>query len=980
MVYQLVRVMDLGFYAEDGEPIVWLTARSADGDRHHVEITGTRPYAFVPESESLPDADYILSVDKEAPDGTSYEGYDGLPLQKVTVTLPRHINSRGDHTDCLTDHIPKDFLYEGDIPYERRVGVDYGLSGYIRVPKGDRVSIGDIETDVDPSSVDNIEPRVMMSDIEVSPPDLSGNREFEDFVEEAAQPITAITTYDTYSGEYLAIVLDPEDKVNPGDIRGYLEDHWDGHDQAERFIESDMRLVQCGDEKSLMQAFIEEVENKRPDLISGWNWLDFDHRYIINRLKRDDFSDVTEHRLSDVGTVGGYKTAQMVDGLPGFDMMASFCDKMTFSNWRSKSLDYVSNEELGVGKVEDMNIGEEYENNRSRFLAYNIIDTQLLVAMDEHNGIHEFFYQLADLSCVQIYDTFSEMRLVDGFVMARRDATEILPSAQDKDLGKIAGGLVLTPSKGVNEWVGVLDLKSLYPSIFITLNVSEETLTKTGQLDLSLRVRGENHSIRTMIHSNLNPDGAAFRCPAMPESEADVGGEITESHITWDFDEDVAMGLQDDHEGLLPKYLKLLFSERAQYKQKRNQFSPDDPQYHVFDNKQGAIKVVMNSFYGVSQHDYYRLSTPIRGDDGIGSTITAGGRYVLWRGAQIMQEMGYSVKYGDTDSVMIQLAEDSEDVTPEEVYERGMEVEEELNARMDKVADEFGIGEEHPYLKDSDLHGNDRHCLHWEFEKLYRRFLQAGSKKRYAGLPVWKEGKWYIDDPTDLGGEIDVDPDITGFESNRADVLPKAAKTQKEVIKRVLGGDDFDALSLYVSGVVDDIKNLNLPLHEIAKPGVINKPLDEYGNTPTIRACRYSNEELEMEWREGDDPWVYYTRQTPPMTKDTDVIALEWGQPLPDGFEINKQKVLDKVQAPLEPVLGETEWTFDELKTGRRMQGVETGSAGNPFSDSAPVPQPTHDSETDDSPEEERTEQSTDADGLEDRKNVDNEEEDALSW
>lgn len=963
MVKQLIRVMDLGYREKNGEVIVWLTGRGSDGERHHVEIEGTLPYAFVPRDYDIPDEDYILSVETTADDGTEYEGHDNLPLKKVTVTLPKHINARGDRVSCLTDHIPKEFLYEGDIPYERRVSVDYGLSGYIRVPKGDRVHIDDIETDIDPSSVENIDPRVMMADIEAQPPSLTGDRDFQDFVEDANEPIISITTYDSYSEEYLIAILDREDMVEPGEIRGYLEDHWGDHELAEQFTEADMRLVQCEDEESLLDCFIQEVEDKRPDLISGWNWVDFDHRYIINRLKRDEFSDLTEHRLSgEVGSVGGYKTAQMIDGLPGFDMMDAYCEKMTFSNWKSKSLDYVSNEVLGLGKVEDMSIGKEYRENRSRFLAYNIIDTQLLVAMDELNGIHEFFYQLADLSSIQIYDTFSEMRLVDGFVMSRRGPDEILPSSEEKDLGKIAGGLVLTPSNGVNEWVAVLDLKSLYPSVFITLNVSEETLTK-------------------------NPTEADFRCPAMPESEDDVGGQITEDHISWDLDDPVAMGTQTDHEGILPKYLKLLFEERSTFKAKRNQYDPDDPEYNVFDNKQAAIKVVMNSFYGVSQNAYYRLSNPVQGDDGIGSTITAGGRYVLWRGSEIMREMGYTVKYGDTDSVMIQLADEDEDVTPREVYERGMEVEEELNDRMDEVADEFGIGDEHPYLKDADLHGNDRHCLHWEFEKLYRRFLQAGTKKRYAGLPVWKEGKWYISDPDSTEFDIEeVDPDITGFESERSDTPEITAEIQTEVIERVLAGDQFDALSDYLSDVVGRIRNLNLPIWKIANPGVLNKPLDQYGNTPTARACRYSNREFSHDWRDGDDPWVYYVDNTPPMVSDTDVIALEWGQEIPDGFSVDTDKVIErKVKKPLEPILGETEWTFDELKTGRQMQGIDIGGGSNPFADGAPVPgvQDESDSTADNADEEEREqrpERDRDGDADDDDNDDEGEQPDALSW
>lgn len=968
---KLIRVTCVEYTEREGRINIKATGRGLQGEREQVLIPDTRPYCFIPEEINLPNRDYIIETE------SGYEGYDGVSLKKVVVKFPRHVNNskEGSDNDCIADHVSSEVMYESDIPYIRRVSVDDGLSGYIKIPDDAEkksieanyidledyyeVSIDEVQSDIDASNVPNIEPRVLMLDIEVNPPSLSGDETFQDFTENAEEPITAITTYDTYEDEYCVLVLDPEDNVSNEKVRYYLEDHWKDHDLADDFINADMRLVQCEKEEDLLKTFIKLVEEYRPDLLSGWNYIDFDHQYILNRLQK--FQKINQDRLSDVGDAwhGGWRKEQRIDGLPAFDMMDAYCNKMTFHQWKSQSLDYVSNEELSLGKVEDVNIGKEYQNNRSRFLAYNIIDTQLLVAMDEQNGIHEFFYQLAELSSVQIYDTFSEMRLVDGFVMSRRDNSEILPSMEEKSLGKIAGGLVLTPSEGVNEWVATLDLKSLYPSIFITLNVSEETLTKS-----------ENEE--------------DYRCPAMPESEDSVGGEITEEDIDWDLNKPVSMGLQNDHEGVLPKYLKLLFRERELFKEKRDAYSPNQKEYNIFNNKQRAIKVVMNSFYGVSQNPYYRLSTPIQGNDGIGSTITAGGRYVLWRGAEIMKEMGYDVKYGDTDSVLIQLAEDGEDVTPREVYERGKEVEERLNERMDEVADEFRIGEEHPYLKDSDLHGNDRHCLHWEFEKLYRRFLQAGTKKRYAGLPVWKEGKWYIEEPDSTDEKIeDVDPDITGFESNRADVLPVAARTQKKVIERVLAGDDFSALSDYISGIASDIKNLNLPIHEIAKPGVINKPLEEYGNTPTIRACRYSNSELDMEWREGDDPWIYYVKSTPPMVPDTDVIALDWGQELPKGFEIDKDKVLEKIESPLEPVLGETEWTFDELKTGRKMQGVETESKGNPFAGGTAIPTNNNDTQSTDNVEERKTGRDgyeQDSDGDEDGTDDSEESGGALSW
>jgi len=921
MVRNIVRVTDLVTVKKSGGVMVQLVGRDTDGQRCSTSIRGTHPYAFVPNNEAIPKVDWIQYV-KEG-----YHGHDGRPLTKVAVTYPEHLKRLKKHFSVL---------YEDDIPYYRRLSSNYGLSGYIDLPKGDIVHIDDVNTDIDPAEIPNINPRIMMADIEVNPPDMSKG-DFDYFVEHANEPITAIATYDSYDDEYLVLVLDPEDKVDGGDVRHYLEDHWDGHSDKQKYTQATMRLVQCGTEEALIRKFIEEIEAKRPDVISGWNWIDFDHEYILNRLEH--FDNIDTHRLSDIGDVGGYKMSRKIDGLPGFDMMGAFCDKMSFSQWRSRRLDYVANEELAIGKVEDMDLAEEYQNNRSRFIAYNIIDTQLLVGLDDRHGIHEFFYLLADLSGVQIYDTFSEMRLVDGFVLSRRTDHEILPSNKDKDLDSIAGGLVLAPSDGVHEWVAVFDLKSLYPSIIVTLNVSEETLTTipAGEAHTQADIRIKS-SLDQGSHSSYTvktEQGADFMCPGMPENEDEVPGlKITEEDISWDIDTS-ALGIRSENEGILPKYLKLLFSERNDMKAIRNSFDPDDPEFEVWDNKQGAVKVIMNSFYGVSQNDYYRLADPTRGSQGIGSTITAGGRYVLWRGSQIAEEMGFEVKYGDTDSIMIKIADSSEGLTPQEIIDRGMEIEAELNERMDEVADEFGIGEKHPFLKDADLHGNDRHCLKWEFEKMYRRFFQAGTKKRYAGLPVWKEGKWFIDPENGDINMDDVEPDITGFESKRSDVPPITEETQKSVIKRVLGGQEFDDLSDYLAEVSRRVRTGEIEQWKLAAPGVINKPLYQYGNTPTIRACRFSNEHLTHDWREGDNPWVYFVKETPPMIPDTDVIALEWGEDIPEGYVLDIDKIIrKKIQNPLEPILGETGWSFEELESGKEIERVDVGGGGgNPFAD-----------------------------------------------
>lgn len=934
----LLRVTDLEYRTDEDTTWLVVVGRAADGTRRIVEVEGLRPYAFVAEDAEV-DAEqrHITEVEE------GFESYDGVPLKKLYLRHPKDTSGKCKHCFSEEKRTDDDFegiqstyegvLYEGDIPFVRRAGIDGGLSGYIMVPDDGPVHIDDVETEIDPSDVGTIEPRVFMADIEAMPPD--NLDDFDEFKKEAKGEITAITVYDTYEDEYVVLSLDPEGMINGGSVRKHIEEHWSdltyedaggvlhnesGDIDATQYVECDITLHNCQTEESLLDEFLSLIEDRRPDLLSGWNWVDFDHEYILNRL--DKFDDLSASRMSEIGHSYGYRTAQRIDGLPGFDMMEAFCEKMTFSEWRSQRLDYVADEELDVGKVADVSVGKEYKENRSRFLAYNIIDTQLLVALDEKHGIHEFYYQLSNLCSIQIYDAFYEMRLVDGFLMSQRIDTEILPMADEQDLDMIPGGLVLSPAEDVHEWVATFDLKSLYPSIFITLNVSEETL----------------------VYDESEADAI---CPGMPADEEEAGGTITEDDISWDIADEPgqgtskgnAVGLSFDHEGIIPKYLRLLFDERATMKSLRNQYDPGEPDYTVYDNRQRAVKVVMNSFYGVTQSPYYRLAT-----EDLGATITAGGRYTLWRGAQIARDMGYNVRYGDTDSILIELGEDGEDPTAREVVEAGEAVEKAVDEAMTEVREEFGI-DEHPYIDmeelPHELPDDVEHALSWEFETLYRRWMQAGSKKRYAGLPVWVEGQWLVDDPDNVEESLpDVDPSITGFESERADVPVVTARIQRNFIQMLLAGMEFSEATEYVQNEVERVRTMDLPPHQIAEPGVINKPLEEYPNMQVKRACLYANEHLNHDWREGDDPWLFPIDSTPTMKPQTDVLGLSWGEEPPEGFEVDVDRVIrKKLREPLEPILSVVQYDFDELKTGRRVQSIDVGS-GSPDSFGKTDPEP----------------------------------------
>lgn len=882
----LIRVTAIDYRPkqDEGDPTVIVCGRSADGDRVRRYVNGCWPHCYIPENDDLSDGvegAEIRSIE------SGYESYDGQSVKRVTVSHPKQINAIEEAAR---------YTWESDFPFFRRVTWDYDLSGYVRVPEETNCSIDHIETDIDSESVETIEPRSLIGDIEVDPSDDS----FREMQEQAERPVISFSAFDTYSEEFFLGLVDPEEQADGAEIKAEMRDHWDDHDLAAEMVDdADITFLQVDTETDLLNAVIGQVIEWQPDLLSGWNWIDFDHQYLLDRMRKLD--DVDHHLLSDVGSVGGYKTETLIDGIPGFDQMAAYEDKVTRSENRSSSLEYVANEELDIGKVDSVDISESYAADRSRLAAYNLLDVQLCVALTDVHSIEEFYFDLAQLSGIQVYDAFSEKRLVDGWIASRRDDDQILPNETDREIPEPAGGLVLTPSDGVSKNVAVLDLKSLYPSSIITANISPETMTD-------------------------GPDDADVVIPGMPETESDAGGSIDEDDLNWDdWDDDLPWSLRPkgfrlDQQGLIAEAAEGPFFERKRYKTLRNDFGPDEQQYLVYDRKQGAVKVVHNSMYGVLNSSYYRLATP-----GMGDSITGVSRYVLWRAAEYIDNMGYDVVYGDTDSVLVQIPDDK--LLREKLLD-AKGICNELNSFMDEVATDLGIPEDHPFIDGSEMpHEVDddtNHLWSFEFEKFYDSFVQYGKKKRYAGKLAWKEGK-----------KIDgtADPDITGFESQRADVPKVTAEVQTQIIKMVLNERSFDEVSDYLQEEIEKVRQASA-IDEIGIPKSISKPLDEYPNGPRVRAAQHSNEYLGSEFGPGDTYWMFYAARVPTGIEGTDVFGVEWNEEIPSGYEIDEEKTITKsFESALEPIIEEVGWTFSELRSGKQAQAAEegTGFEGDPF-------------------------------------------------
>lgn len=332
--------------------------------------------------------------------------------------------------------------------------------------------------------------------------------------------------------------------------------------------------------------------------------------------------------------------------------------------------------------------------------------------------------------------------------------------------------------------------------------------------------------------------------------------------------------------------------------------------------RNGKFQFVGQSLYGVSGWDRFRLY-----DKDNAAAVTATGREVINYTEESVNEFGYDVIYGDTDSVMLEIGGE---VAGSEVIDNSFELEERINESYDEFA--------------SERLGADEHRFQIEFEKLYRRFFQAGTKKRYAGHIVWKEGK-----------DVD-DIDITGFEYKRSDIAPITKEVQKEVIEKIVYGEDTEAVKAYVSDVIEDYQSGNVNLDDVGIPGGIGKRLDNYDtDTAQVRGAKYANLLLGTNFQRGSKPKRLYLDGVHPdfwqrmedehgfdpsgnskedrlyreFKRDPDVICFEFADQIPEEFDVDWDEMLDKtLEGPIERIIEALGVSWEEVKTGQEQTGL----------------------------------------------------------
>ncbi|SEQ52838.1 DNA-directed DNA polymerase [Natrinema salaciae] len=841
-------------YGDEERPIMHVFGRTSEGELEHVQVVGFRPYFYAPTEtlERPPEEQYdrLTGSREYGSDGEPYESIRGEKLTRIFGQTPRDVGQVRDDFEH----------YEADILFPNRFLIDKDIRSGIRVPerRAEDDSLVVPHDEVEATDVD-AEPRVCTFDIEVD--DRQG------FPEDGEEPIVCLTSHDSYDDEYIMWLY--EAPIGEGEIPTEIDDY----DPIEGAIDHEVRSFEA--EEAMLEAFIEYVERTDPDILTGWNFEDFDAPYFLDRLEElggphHDF-DLSIDRLSRVDEVwrsnwGGPD----IKGRIVFDLLYAY-QRTVFSELDSYRLDAVGEAELGVGKERYAgDIGDLWEGDPTKLLEYNLRDVELCVELDRQQEIIAFWDEVRSFVGCKLEDAPTPGDAVDMYVLHEAYGRFALPSKGQQEAGEeYEGGAVFEPITGVKENVTVLDLKSLYPMCMVTVNASPETRVDPAEYD-----------------------GETFVAPTEPEP----------THF------------RKEPDGVMREMINELLAEREEKKSQRNQYEPGTREYEQYDRQQGAVKVIMNSLYGVSGWEQFRLY-----DKEAASAITATGREVIEFTETAASEIDYRVAYGDTDSVMLELGPD---ISKADALEQSFEIEEYINGRYDDFARE-------------DLNAED-HRFQIEFEKLYRRFFQAGKKKRYAGHITWKEGK-------------DVDNvDIVGFEYQRSDIAPITKEVQHRVIEMIVREGDVEGAKEYVNGIIEDVLAGEISLEEIAIPGGIGKRLDNYDtDTAQVRGAKYANLLLGTNFQRGSKPKRLYLDRVDPsfferleaeegfdartdplygaFKRDPDVICFEYEDQIPEEFAVDYETMLEKtLQGPIERILEALDISWNEVKSGQEQKGLDS--------------------------------------------------------
>jgi DNA polymerase II len=571
--------MPLGFLLhptyriEDGGPVVHLFGKLETGESFVVRDRRSRPHFFVPFSD-MDRARLAVSGGRFEADlsPTDFRSMAGDRAVRVTMSNPGDIPGV---RQCLAAQGIT--CYEADIPFTTRFLIDHGLRGSMRIEGNSHAG------------------RLV-------------GRVFEDPVMTPADWTPTLTSLS------IDIETDPDAK------RIYAIGLWaPGIEEVHfaRVPEHDSVPIPAAaipypDEAACLRGFLASLKRIDPDVLLGWNLIDFDLSVLEARFRahRIDFyigrAEMPCAIRSDRTFWGASRAS--IPGRVALDGVALL--RGAFVRLDDYRLDTAARVILGERKAYTGHgradwIEATYRDDLHGFVGYNLTDARLAYQIVDKLGLVPLSIRRSLLTGMPLDRVGASIASFDFLYLHElRKRGIVAPSVDaETEAEPTVGGYVLEGEPGLYQNILVFDFRSLYPSIILTFGLDP----------LSYAADPSPEEASQMVRA---PNGAHFRRGA----------------------------------GILPQILARLLPEREAAKARGDEAGST------------AIKILMNSFYGVLGTPRCRFYSPATTN-----AITSLGHAILLWTKKWIEDRGHRVLYGDTDSLFVASGRD----TPEDAAAAG---------------------------------------------------------------------------------------------------------------------------------------------------------------------------------------------------------------------------------------------------------------------------------------------------------------------
>jgi DNA polymerase elongation subunit (family B) len=571
----------------------------------------------------------------------------------------------------------------------------------------------------------------------------------------------------------------------------------------------DVMYIQCKDEYSLLNKFLDYWKKIDADIVTGWNVNFFDIPYLYNRMNKV-LGEQDAKRLSPCGFLkqrtitihNRPNTAFELVGMSTLDYLDLY-RKFTYSMQESYRLDHIANVELNERKLdysEVETLHQLYKTDYQKFIDYNIRDVELVEMLEDKMRLIEQALTIAYDAKVNYGDCMTQVRMWDTLIHNYLyDQKIVIPPKSDrKKDAQYAGAYVKDPQVGMHKWVMSFDLNSLYPHLIMQYNISPDTFIEGAFSDVSV-------------------DGLLDKqTPQYPKDRV-----LTANGHYY----------VRNRQGFLPEMMQRMYDDRVIYKKKmieaqKKYEETKDPKWSKkiskYKNMQLAKKVQLNSAYGALGNQYFRFF-----DVRMAESITLSGQLsIRWIENRLneylnnlleTEEFDY-VLASDTDSVYITFDGLVDKVCPKGEDESESDHKRRVVDFLDRVAEK----KIEPFIDKS----------YQDLADLMNAYEQKMFMKRevIADKGVWTAKKRYILNVHDSEGVRYAEPKLKmmGIEAIKSST-PSACREKMKQSFNLIMNEDEATVQEFIQNFKQEFKTL--PFEEIAFPRSVNE-LSKYTNDP----------------------------------------------------------------------------------------------------------------------------------------------------